>query len=158
MYRRDFIKKSLMVIGFASPSVQMIFALTSQNSTEKSSGKFPNSDEPTDLAIVPIQIMLSDLLPQKNFIENDDYFGLLTELLYLRIRKQSQLKKIIIEEIEFVLRLDKEVVESKIRNRDYGGVNPDRLLKTGVFLSHVGLVRSALIKRFPNGYRGFKLV
>jgi hypothetical protein len=91
-------------------------------------------------------------LPEANWKNNDPYSALLQNLSNCEIKKSSELISLIKKQLEAALEKDKEDVKKKLKYFEEEGEMQDerdeRAISSGVFYTHVGLVRMMLTKKF----------
>jgi len=156
MDRREAIL-GMLSVGLGVGLAQMRFVgLHGAEGDAAARGLPPDPGGDTDLCITDLQAVLSSLYPTQHFVEDDHYFGLMTELLHLGFRRVAAVRSFLERHRSLVLRIDAEAV-ALIRQ----GTAPEawrndyiveRAQTEGVFLSYVGLARTALIHHFENEY------
>ena len=156
MNRRDLVK-TLISVGLGSSLTPMALG-DHAVSPEAAPPDEQSEHDPLDIALVPLQLALSETLPEESYVENDDYFGFMTEVLFLGVRRITDVKAIIANHFDYAIALDRQVVELLLRpehRRPQWATEGilARAEQRGVFLSHVGLARTALIKQYPHQYR-----
>ena len=117
---------------------------------------FPGFDDDDEgLSMMGVQIVLHEMLPKDHFVENDHYFGLMTELLHLDFKTLGQLRELIRDNLDFALQEEKDCMAIKLNDPKVDQRTKDRLRETGQYCSHVALVRTMLIHKFGKQYRVF---
>lgn len=116
------------------------------------------SDAPTDFGTLGVQDVLYEVFPHANLTENDDYFGLQTEALFLGFRKLAEFRVFLGNHRDYALQLEAAAVQSiRTGNAPNAAWLADavrrRVADHGVFLSQVGLARTALIGEFGSRYQ-----
>jgi putative GTP pyrophosphokinase len=99
-----------------------------------------------------LELLLDSMLPAKNKdeVEGENYEELLSDLRRFGVSTTEELIKIINENKEAILEEDANEVRQQIHdNIAPFSEDPERILKKGVFYTHVGLVRCALQRQFP---------
>jgi putative GTP pyrophosphokinase len=120
-------------------------------------GEFVDLKDDDQLSEVAVQLVLDNLLPKKNFQENDHYFGLMTELLHLGIRAVGSLKAFITENHDFAIEEERQYMKLLLKDASVSEEIKAHLRDTGMYCSHVSLVRTMLMKKYGDSYRGFDL-
>lgn len=107
------------------------------------------------LCVDDLKVILQQLLPERNLYPEDDYVALLTEILHLGIQSPASFRSLITDERDYILDLEANLVDGCALEKymqEHDGKLPDEQLAC---LSHVGMARSALVKRYPNDYKMF---
>lgn len=105
------------------------------------------SEASAPLNVDSLALVLSDELPEGNKKEDEPYSDLLYDLSELSITTAPQLRNLLQKHKEYVLKRESEAVAKKLAEPSAQGSALARL-ERGVFLTHVGLVRTALRKEF----------
>ncbi len=153
MRRRD-VLSTLIAVGLS----RSLDELTLKVVPEPTLGKPSRAAGPTEFGTVDVHLVLSDLFPEANLVEDDDYFGLQTELLFLRFHRVSDIRQYLLRNKPYALEVDAAAVQAV---KTGAAKEPlwltegmrRRATERGVFLSHVGLARTALIKEFGSQYQ-----
>jgi ppGpp synthetase/RelA/SpoT-type nucleotidyltranferase len=112
--------------------------------------------EEKELDVDSLEKILDEYLPYRNKEFAERYDDLINELKLLKIDTVDKLIMFLIKNMDYIKEQDKSVVEI-IKNELKNGKTPqyalDKVrLKDGVFYSHIGLVRIAIIKEFGENY------
>jgi len=102
-----------------------------------------NPDEPLNVDLVAS--VLSELLPPENKDDMEPYAELLEDLLHLGVNTADQLRGLILRNKHAMLRDEESQLAERIREDQYQGTSKERT-ERGVFFTHVGLARVALMK------------
>lgn len=118
----------------------------------------PGVWEPQDedqLATLSIQLILYDMIDDREMPEEDDWFALLTELLHLDVKTIGELKNLIREMKDSALRVEQEDLAELLASPETPDHVKDRYRRRGKYLTPVGLVRTMLLEKYPDRYAVF---
>jgi len=154
MERRDFIL-SIIATGLSASLAPMALARTLDPSLPLTPRTSP---EPPDFGTVDIQLLLAGIFPERNLVITDQYAGVQIEILYLGLRRLEQFRALLERNRDYAVSMDQGMVARIV---GWNGPRPDwmndgivrRAKEAGVFLTHVGLARTVLIRVFGDQYR-----
>ncbi len=154
MERRDFIL-AIIATGLSVSLAPMALAKTLDSSLPL---KLATSPEPPDFGTVDIQLLLADIFPERHLVVTDQYAGAQIEIVYLGLRRLGQFRALLERSRDYAVGIDQEMVARIV---GWNGPRPDwmtdaivrRAQEAGVFLTHVGLARTVLIREFGHQYR-----
>jgi putative GTP pyrophosphokinase len=106
-----------------------------------------SADGNAALNVENLAILLDELLPPQNKKAPESYEDLLSDLSKLKVETIGELKAIWTDECDAVMQREAEDVKRRFANGDYEGSSEDRI-KSGVFKTHAGLIRTALRFKF----------
>lgn len=109
-------------------------------------------DNEVDLNVDTLKTVLNETLPQENYGDSDEYSDVLMEVIELGIHDIPELKSIILKHIKYAIAEDKKIVKN-ISEAILLGSDPvyeveKERQESGVFLTHVGLLRTILTKEY----------
>jgi ppGpp synthetase/RelA/SpoT-type nucleotidyltranferase len=116
---------------------------------------FGDFDDSEDLSIMLLQLLFSELLPERNFVENDDYFGVMIELLHVKVDTKGKVKQLILDERDTALREEQKMIGEMLNEPKSPPSEKAKIRTKGAFLTQVGLVRTMLRNKFGEQYRVF---
>lgn len=114
---------------------------------------FPGFEDYEGLSIMGVQLVLDDMLPEDHFVEDDHYFGLMTELLHLGVNTLGALRTLIRENLVFALEEEQKVMALMLKDPQVDEGTKKHIRKTRRWCSQVALVRTILIHKFKEQYR-----
>ncbi len=106
--------------------------------------------QPTEpLNVDLVESILSELLPEENKEQPEEYAELLTDLSHFKIHTASDLRALIQANLDAIIEEDQSKVRTASGDGKYYYDDPDgERIHRGVYFTHVGLVRTALEKAF----------
>lgn len=113
----------------------------------------PAAKDSEPLNVDLLASLLTDVFPQENLEDDDNYAELLTNMTQLSIMTVAELKALLQKHYDAVM--DSEMKEVLIHTEEaedgeYEDPDEERIAR-GVFFTHVGLAREALRKEFGSG-------
>jgi putative GTP pyrophosphokinase len=116
-----------------------------KNLTEAKSDAILNTDS--------LEFVLDNSLPKTNKDQGEYYGELLGELIHFHIDTPEKLKTFIDKHIYELLKIDKEIVVEKRKSKTFITSEEKARVEAGVFLTHTGLIRSALENEYGREWR-----
>jgi hypothetical protein len=117
-----------------------------------------NVSKTTDtLNVDLLEKVLDSLLPADNKKDDEDYADLLTDFLYFGLDTVPKLQSLIEKHISKILEVDAEIVKGKRKEYLVNETHSERIAK-GVYLTHAGLAREALLQEFGEEFNAYQRV
>lgn len=128
------------------------------NEREKYRQNVEISDINENLNVDLIAKILSEVLPDENRTDKEDYSSLASDFDRFGIKRASDLRSLLEAHLSKVLEYERMTLGehlSRLKHGRHSPMDPERL-KRGLYFSHTGLTRHALEVKFGDAYRDYK--
>lgn len=141
------IRRSINRVSALLETVDLEFERVLLERKSYKENEIPEISSDEELNVDIIEAVLDKKLPANNKKDSEPYEKLLRNLKDLEINKVGELKDLIDKHIDSAIASDKKRVESQLKTKTYNGTSEERL-KSGVFFTHIGLLREVLRAEF----------
>ncbi|HEX7180534.1 MAG TPA: hypothetical protein VF756_01730 [Thermoanaerobaculia bacterium] len=115
-----------------------------------------NKESPqAELNVDLLTLLMDEILPPQNKVENEPYSDLLKDLLHFGIQSADKLRELLARHLKEVGELDANMAKTRRDAQVYYGTTKERV-DAGVFYTHVGLVRLVLEREFGDKFRDYR--